>query len=638
MVGLAFDVTERKKAEVALKKSEERYRTFINAAHDAIFVADAETGVILEANSKAGELLGMPVEEIVGMHHSQLHPENELAENIAGFKRSVKSGRSVTAEREIHILTRDGQKVPVEISTSTIELEVGKPLAFGIFRDITVRKRTEEALRKSEEGYRGLFDSARDAIFIADVETGTIVNANAAAERLLGRPTSEIIGMHQSELHPEEKREAYGVAFKEAVMQGEAVSPDTGGEIYVVNKSGGKIPIEISANIIEFEGKKFLQGIFRDITERKAAEQAVREGKQFLENILNSIQDGICILDRERNIIMVNPTMEKWFANKGPLTGRKCYEVFYDRTEVCDPCPCAPTFETGQCVVDILHYEGIKGIKLKLEHHAFPLHDPETGEVTGVIKYFRDVTENLALQAEAFRAAQLASVGELAAGVAHEINNPINGIINYAQLLINRLPKGSEENNISGRIVKEGDRISGIVSALLTFTRDQDLVEELLHLEDLVTEMLLLTVAQLAKDGIDVRINIPADLPGVKGKRQHLEQVFLNLTNNARHALNAKYPEGHEEKGLEISGESMVAEEIPHVRISFTDRGVGIAADIRDKVTEPFFTTKHKESGTGLGLSISRSIIENHGGKLSIESAEGEYTKVIIDLPAGETE
>jgi PAS domain S-box-containing protein len=623
------DITERKQAEEEIKEINARLKTLVDSIPGMVFFKDAE-GRHLVVNRACVEMIGLKEEEIIGKTADEILPPKVAAHCNESDAEVIRAGETVRVEEDT------GEKVLETVKAPLFDESGNYTGMVGLGFDVTQRRRAADALKESEERYRGLFDSARDAIFIAEIESGTIVNANRQAERLLGLPASEIIGMHQSELHPEEERESYGTAFKKAVMQGRAVSPNPGGDIYVVNKNGEKIPVEISANVIELEGKRLLQGIFRDITERRAAERAAREGKQYLENVLNSIQDGICIVARDFSIVLANPTIEKWYAHRAPVVGRKCYEVFKGRAEVCDPCPCVEARDKGESCFDVVNYHGPEGRGGTLELYGFPLSDPSTGEVTGMVQYYRDITDRVALQAEAFRAAQLASVGELAAGVAHEINNPINGIINYAQLLTNRLPKGSEENSLSRRIIKEGDRISGIVSALLTFTREDDLVEEPVDLEDLVLESLSLTIAQLVKDGIDVRITITEDMPKVNMKRQHLEQVFLNLINNARHALNAKYPEAHPEKVLEVTGESMAAEDIPHVRISFTDRGTGIAPDIIERVTEPFFTTKQKGSGTGLGLSISSSIIKNKGGTLSIESVEGEYTKVTIELPVGE--
>jgi signal transduction histidine kinase len=270
-----------------------------------------------------------------------------------------------------------------------------------------------------------------------------------------------------------------------------------------------------------------------------------------------------------------------------------------------------------------------------LDSRAFPIKD-EKGNVISVIVIVSDVTEKTTLQAEAMRASHLASLGELAAGVAHEINNPINGIINYAQLILNKMTPGTREQDISRRIIKEGDRIAGIVKSLLSFARERK--EELtqVNLQMILVEAITLTEAQIRKDGIVLSIEIPQNLPMISANAQQIQQVFLNVISNARYALNQKYPGTDLSKKLTITAKETRVNETRQVRLAFHDLGTGISSDLQDKVMDPFFSTKPSGQGTGLGLSISHGIVKNHGGKLTLESVEGEYTKVIIDLPVRE--
>lgn len=237
-------------------------------------------------------------------------------------------------------------------------------------------------------------------------------------------------------------------------------------------------------------------------------------------------------------------------------------------------------------------------------------------------------------RAESTRSAHLASIGELAAGVAHEINNPINSIINLSQVLVNECNALSIEHDIAQRIIKEGERIATIVGSLLSFASDKN--EEKIHvkLHKVMHETLALTQAQVRNSGIDLQTEVPDDLPEIIGHPQRIQQVFLNIINNARYALNQKNPaKGDGRKLLSISAEQITIDDKSCVRTIFLDTGSGIAADIIHRVREPFFSTKPVGKGTGLGLSVSHGIIRDHNGKLSIESAEGEFTKIIIDLP-----
>ena len=267
-----------------------------------------------------------------------------------------------------------------------------------------------------------------------------------------------------------------------------------------------------------------------------------------------------------------------------------------------------------------------------LEHTYTPFSDTNSEEK--VVVYIRDVTEVKASRAAAIRSEQLAGVGELAAGVAHEINNPINGIINYAQMLINNARDSLEAKDIGERIVKEGDRVARIVASLLSFARRGSDRKVVTSIDEILSESLTLVGTQIRKDAIILEVDVAHDLPPIMCVPQEIEQVFLNIMNNARYALNKRYPDNAENKQLAIFATVRELDENRVIRISFRDSGTGISPDIVDKVMSPFFSTKPKGKGTGLGLSISQDIVNAHGGDLTIESADGEFTTVSVDLPA----
>jgi C4-dicarboxylate-specific signal transduction histidine kinase len=271
----------------------------------------------------------------------------------------------------------------------------------------------------------------------------------------------------------------------------------------------------------------------------------------------------------------------------------------------------------------------------KHREQLYELVEERTAELKSSYELLKEeIADRRMAEAEVIRASQLAALGELAAGVAHEINNPINGIINYAQLLLNKSGQDDIEKDLAARIIKESDRIAYIVRSLLSFTRDGKDNRHPVQIHEIISDTLALTEAQLKKDGITLEVDIPINLPRVIVQSQQLEQVFLNIISNARYALNQKYPGEHKNKILEIRCNKIVKKKTPHIQISFNDRGTGIPDAIRDKVMNPFYSTKPSQIGTGLGLSISHSIIKNHGGVLTIDSVEGEFTKVFIDLPA----
>ncbi|MFO0792611.1 MAG: PAS domain S-box protein [Candidatus Brocadiaceae bacterium] len=266
-----------------------------------------------------------------------------------------------------------------------------------------------------------------------------------------------------------------------------------------------------------------------------------------------------------------------------------------------------------------------------------PMKD-EKGGIIGILGVFWDVTEKIALQMEAVRTRHLASLGELAAGVAHEINNPITGVINCAQILSDGSSDGSKDKDIANRIIKEGKRIADIVNNLLCFSRPHGSKEKNnVSIHEILSDTLIMAETQLEKEGIKLRLNIPRTLPKVFVHHQQIQQVFLNLISNARYALNQKYTGNHENKILEISGKETIMDNSRYVKITFYDHGMGIPSNMIGKVMDPFFTMKPRGRGTGLGLSISHGIIVEHGGKITIDSVEGEFAQVSVTLPASKT-
>lgn len=377
------------------------------------------------------------------------------------------------------------------------------------------------------------------------------------------------------------------------------------------------------------------EDLVREVAERKQAEDSLRESEERLrklsrqfQTVLNGIRDPLFQLSRDMVILWAN--LGDGADNGGSTQGRRCYERWHRRATPCDGCPAFRSFESGKAEgAQISGYEG-----RLFDERSFPVLDDD-GRISTVVVVAVDITEKTNLQAEAMRAGHLASLGELAAGVAHEINNPINGVINYAQILAERFPVPSREADISGRIIHEGKRIAAIVQSLLSFARERKDEKVAVRIREVMAEAIQLSGALGRKDGITLELTIPDDLSAVKANSQQLQQVLLNLLSNSRYALNQRYPAGGENKKIVIGAENVIGPQGPMVRVSILDHGTGIPAELLHKVSQPFFTTKPAGSGTGLGLSISYGIIRDHRGSLSIDSEQGKYTRVVIDLPAG---
>jgi len=277
-----------------------------------------------------------------------------------------------------------------------------------------------------------------------------------------------------------------------------------------------------------------------------------------------------------------------------------------------------------------------------VEGSVFPVSASFNTLVTGrgnlLIMIVRDLSERRRLEAEKdemqrqlFQSSKLASIGELSAGVAHEINNPLNCIINFAQLLAESNGSMSEGGRrMAEGIIEEGQRISKIVRDLLTFARRDQHVFAPVDIREIINNSMSLFGRQLQVDGISVGIDVEDDLPPVIADASRLRQVIVNMIGNARSALKEKRSDS---KLFQITAHAVDPVKRHLIRIEFFDNGIGIPPENRDKVFDPFFTTRRESGGTGLGLSLAFGIVREHGGTISVDSQQGRYSRFIIDLP-----
>jgi PAS domain S-box-containing protein len=666
---LGAEIEERKRKEAVLRESEEKYHTLINDAGEAIVIIGLE-GELLEVNRKLEEISGYSREELLSKNLREFFPQEETGRVDEVFREGIKNGSG--SIRDVLMLRKRGRAIPIEATGSIIEY-AGKKVAQVIVRDITVRKSMEEKLTQYQNyleklvsrrtaKLNDLLDSVRreiseregvekrlmaakeqlesfignsaDAIVIIDTE-GTILTVNAAFESLYGWSSEELVGGRLPVIPPDLESEFEG--FRRRIVEKGTVCRY---ETVRRRKDGGTVNVSVTLSPVYEQGKVVaIAGITRDMTWRKKTEEAVIESERKFRSLslqfhtlLDSIPDVIILLSPDLRLLWSNISGTLALdRDVSSMVGRHCYELWFKSEQPCEGCNVLKSFTTGQM-------ESGRVISLGgrfWESRAIPLKGADGG-VTSAVVIRRDVTEKIRLQEEAMRSAHLASLGELAAGVAHEINNPINGIINYAQLLLNDSKPQSDGSDIGGRIIREGMRIANIVGNLLSFAREKTDEKVAVHLRDVMTDSFALIDTKLKRDGIRLVVDIPEDLPAVLANRQQMEQVFLNILHNAQYALNQKYPLLCEDKTIDIVGERVNVNGAVHARITFLDRGTGIAANVLGKVVDPFFTTKPPGAGTGLGLSLSHGIISNHRGKLTIDSVEGEFAMVVVELPAME--
>jgi nitrogen fixation/metabolism regulation signal transduction histidine kinase len=366
-----------------------------------------------------------------------------------------------------------------------------------------------------------------------------------------------------------------------------------------------------------------------EIAERKRAEEFLKMNESEYRRLLAQFRTLLDTIPAP--ITLISPDMKVMWANKVasasslPLSvSLHCYEARHDRSAPCAGCPAEKSFQTGKP-------ENARMITPDGRHWDIRRSGRQGRARSGIIEA-SDITETVNLQAETCAPRTWRPSGARRR-VAHEINNP-SRIINCAEILFNK--NGRDTGARDQRDHHQGgNRIAFIVkSSCPSPARNGGRMPS--RLQEILADSIALTEAQMRKEGITLTLDVPVDLPPILAQPQQLVQVFLNLINNSRYALGQKYPGKHEEKVLSITAKEVTVDGRSRVRIGFRDRGTGIPANDVSRVIDPFFTTKPKGMGTGLGLSVSHGIILHHGGTLSIDSIEGEFTEVAIDLPVPE--
>lgn len=359
------------------------------------------------------------------------------------------------------------------------------------------------------------------------------------------------------------------------------------------------------------------------------SEGRFRHLSQQFNVLLDAIPDSLVLMSPDLKVLWANKSAHLERMSPDARDSHYCYTLWHNQSRPCDECPVLRSFRSGKPESSQISTPDNR----QWAARSYPIIN-EQGVVESVMELSTDITEKKSIQAEQMRANHLSSIGELAAGVAHEINNPINGIINYAQIIVNSAGQESRQYDIAKRIIKEGERISFIVTSLLSFARERKEEKLPVELQQVLSDALALTGTQLKKNGIELRLELALHLPLIKVQAQQIQQVFLNIINNARYALSQKYPQPDPDKIFLITAQETVYNGKPFVQIIFEDHGTGIPNEVIGKIMDPFYTTKPVGVGTGLGLSISHGIIVDHNGRLSVESKEGRYTRIIVSLPA----
>jgi len=490
---------------------------------------------------------------------------------------------------------------------------------------------------QAEEHFRHLLESLPTGLIMTTAD-GVMSFVNSQIGEQFGYDRADLIGKPVETLVPTRFGNSHVVNRQSYASKPERRSMGTGRDLFGLHKDGTEFPVEVGLTPIETsDGPAILCSVI-DITERKSAES---EKDRLLRELDQRKDEMTCLyhigeefrslgLDEHvfhnvAGLLQEGLSPEMAIGTRITFDGKSYTSAKFSETGETISTPITIE-ETRRGSIDVYLSASLKQTRVDTWYRT------KKQLIEAVSNLIGDSVARMDAEAKVVQSAKLASVGELAAGVGHEINNPINGIINCADILIQDLKDDTKSLEFASLIRSEAQRIAGIVSSLLAFSRRDEGIYSLADVRDIVGGVLDLCGKRVEKAGIQLTLDIPDDLPKIRCRSEQMQQVVMNLTINGIHALEARYPSSHPEKRMRISAKTLDTDP-RQVRIGIEDFGTGIPQEHLHRIFDPFFTTKGRDIGTGLGLSISDGIVKSHGGALTVETEQGKYTRFHVDLP-----
>lgn len=631
-----------------IRSLEAKYRDLIEHSPEMIHQLD-KSGRFVHVNKTELDKLGYRLDEMLAMHLWDIVPA-ECKQEIVTHVENLPSRKHTRIETVF--LTKDGEPIDVEIhSTVLLHPETGDVVYTRAFiRDVTERKVLQQQveryttrlesevqeqtkqLSQSERRYRVLFNRAADSILMVN-DQGMITAVNEREQELLGYAETDLVSKSLESLIASPYRSSAAQLFQQ-VLQGDEKIPTAEIQVFdihqkarpvemdLVRVSNGPAP-QVMVQLRDITARKQLEEHlqkYNEELERKVIERTreIQETKQYLESLLENANDVIYTLDSDQCFTYVNSKVEIWGYRKEDLIGRPYLTLLSKR-------------HRGRRLKDILNIQAKheyevefltqQGEARSVLVSVSPL-ESEQGAMLGVLGIARDITDRKHLEHQIRNAERLASVGKLAAGVAHEINNPLGGILNCLyNIRKGSLPPARQEEYLI--YMEDGlRRAQKIVRQLLDFSQQHEPELASSDINSIAERVLVLTNHAFVERQLRLTREYGNDLPSLLVDPHMIEQVLMNLILNAIQATS--------EGGMITIRTRQVAD---HCEIDVVDTGTGIAPEVRPHIFDPFYTTKRTGEGTGLGLSVSLGIVERHGGQLLVESEVGKGTTFTVQLP-----
>jgi PAS domain S-box-containing protein len=626
-------------SEAALWKSEEKFRALVTGSEEIVYMI-AKDGTFLLSEGKGLAKLGLKPGQTVGESAFVLY--KDYPEMLDSIRRAF-TGETVITDAEVaghHF--RSWYTPHFDRSGEVAGL-------LGLSINTTEEKRAKEKLQESQEKLRLVIDQSPLGVCTVD-HRGYFTEANPAYERTTGYSLEELHKLTIFDItHPDDR------PSNRNLFQNMSSGKTSGFKMEkrYIRKNGAVIFVAIHAEAIRDAAGEPLFGLalVEDITERKQTEEALAksqaaliESKQQMETALEGADLGTWDWNIETGELHCN---DRWARMKGyrpeeiepgldffrnlvhpddlQATDERMNAHLKGETE-----RYASEFRIRDKSGEWIWIQD-RGKVIERDVNGSPLRAGGTHQdITAQRRIEREKTE---LEAKLLHQQRLEAIGTLASGVAHEINNPINGVINYAQLILDESGDDSRTGGYAREIINETERVATIVRHLLAFSRQDKQSHSPALISDIAEATLSLVRTIIRHDQISLVVDVPETLPQLKCRSQQIQQVLMNLLTNARDALNERYPEYDDDKVLSVTASESQHDDRRWIRITIEDHGTGIAPENKKRIFEPFFTTKGRDKGTGLGLAIAHGIVSEHHGELRVDSEPGRGTTVILELP-----